>query len=104
MISMISKAYPVTARDRLLDELSRLHGTSECPGLSWREIAKLPQFRGISFQRLNKIYLTGVVPNDLKKRFKIPLKPQPPEWVSRAADWLAEREQPRNTYTRKVMR
>ena len=101
---MISKAYPVTARDRLLDELSRLHGTSECPGLSWREIAKLPQFRGISFQRLNKIYLTGVVPNDLKKRFKIPLKPQPPEEYSRAADWLAEREQPRNTYTRKVMR
>ena len=94
---MISKAYPVTARDRLLAELDRLHGTS---GLSYRKIAKLPRFRGISFQLINKIHLTGIVPNDLKKRFGIPLKPQPPEWVREKADWLAEREQPRNMYKR----
>ena len=94
---MAQSSVSVTAHDRVVDELKRLHDTQ---GMTWREIAKKPRFRGIKYQRLNKIYLTGIVPDDLKKRFKIPKKPQPPEWVTQAADWLAEREQSRNVYKR----
>ena len=83
-------------------ELLRLN--VEC-GWSWPKIAQMAKYRGIPAGTLwSFAHGKRGMPDLLKERLRIPKKPQPPEWVREKADWLVEREQPRNTYRRKVMR
>ena len=79
-------------------ELLRLN--VEC-GWSWPKIAQMAKYRGIPAGTLWS-FAKGErgMPELLKSRLRIPKKPRPPEEYSRAADWLAEREQPRNVYKR----
>jgi len=96
---------PVKTPDSVSNELKRLLDTS---GMTLRKAAETEPYRGIPFSTL-KYIAEGHVPKKWYKKLGInfvdvsqPLserKKKTPTWVTRGANFLAERERP-GTFTR----
>jgi len=58
-------------------------------GMSWREIASIKQYEGIPAGTLCSIYNDDPIPKVHKQKLGLSKKPEPPTWVTNAANNLA---------------